>query len=134
MGFCCYQLLAADSAPILFDITKLQFLNITQYYWYYSILSNTSQYYSYYLILHPKVILEWSWSDPGYYSVLQILLNIPILPILNHIDNITKNTNITKHILRMLLIIPNLILTPLQIELIVSCTTSASVNCPVSNT
>ena len=105
MGFCWYQLLAV-SAPISLDITSLWILiNITknaqyysepQYHWYnstlliteyflyYLILPNNTQYYChfywYYSILHAEVILEWSLSDSGYYSVL------PILPIFHNIS------------------------------------------------
>ena len=138
MGFCWYQLLAV-SAPISLDITSLWILiNITknaqyysepQYHWYnstlliteyflyYLILPNNTQYYChfywYYSILHAEVILEWSLSDSGYYSVLPILLSVtnitnisqyftilpnitqyyPILPILPNITDITTTAN-----------------------------------------
>ena len=110
MGFCWYQVLAVWT-PILLDNTASGYYsifqkmhNITQYYWYYSILlilldiTDITQYYWYYStwsniaqycwnywnysILHAKVMLEWSWSHPGYCSVFTILLKTTMLPIL----------------------------------------------------
>ena len=122
MGFCWYQLLAV-SAPILLDITVseyysilleiqnitqycpklLNITNITQYYQYYSIspiLLNISENYS---ILHARVILEWSRSDPEYYSGVtditqyhEYYLTLPILPILHNITN-QRFTNISQY-------------------------------------